>query len=372
MNWSMEEYVRLAAPHLHPELVSPGELARITEIARLLPPVSSMFECRLGTEMAQADFLLRFTPLDGSRRLLLDHLEPMARAGDRRHQPFWRALHGFCLAWMEPGSLLDREVEAIWLELDLFGAGGRLPAPCFFFDFADAAVARAEATEEILALLCPGPLPEPTRRAVARCLEALPPGGRLFSVGTMFNRGADAIRLCLSHVPAHGVVDYLGAVGWEGPRGELDALLAGLADDVDHVALAVDVGERVSSTVGVEFHIEGETARRKVRWGRFLDGLVAGGHCVPAKRDAVLAWLGHLHARSAPEAWPGNLRALSAALGPDVLSTFLRQLSHVKVVYAPGRPLEAKAYLEFMHTWLRFDPGKRAYVFSEALDHAAP
>lgn len=371
MNWSMEEYVRLAAPHLHPELVSPDEMARIVEIARLLPPVSSIFECRLGTEAAQADFLLRFTPDDGSRQRLLDHVEPMALAGDRGHRHFWQALRDFCLAWMEPGSLLDHEIAAVWLELDLFGTQGRIPAPCFFFDFADHAEAREEATQAILSLLFSAPLPGSTRRSIARCLESLPPGGRLFSVGTMFNRGPDAIRLCLSHLPAHHLVPYLAAIGWEGPREELDSVLARLADDADHVALAVDVGERVFSTIGVEFHIEGETARRKVRWKRFLERLVAEGHCVPAKRDAVLAWLGHLHARSAPEAWPRNLRALSAMAGPDVLSTFLRQVSHVKVVYDAGRPLQAKAYLELMHRWLSFDPKKQAYVLSDTPDRAA-
>ncbi len=371
MNGSMEEYVGLAAPHLHPGLVAPGELARIVEIARLLPPVSTIFECRLGTEVAQADFLLRFTPHDGSRARLLEHVEGVARAGDPRHRAFWQALRGFCAAWMEPGSLLDREIEAVWLELDLFGSDDRLPAPCFFFDFAEGASERAEATWRILALLFPGPLPGPVRAGVARCLEALPPGGRLFSVGTMFNRGADAIRLCLSHLPAGRLVPYLAQIGWEGPGHELGPLVERLAGDADHVALAVDVGERVFPMVGVEFHIEGETARRRARWERFLRRLVDEGHCVPAKGDAVLAWPGHLHARSAAGAWPGNLRALAEAAGPDVLSTFLRQVSHVKVVYEAGRPLQAKAYLEFLHRWLRFDARRQAYVLAEALEPAA-
>ena len=370
MNWSMEEYVNLAAPHLHPALVSAEERARILEIARLLPPVSSIFECRLGTEVAQADFLLRFTPPDGSRGQLIEYLDQVESAGEGRHQPFWQALRTFCGAWTEPGALLDREIMAVWLELDLFGTRDRIPAPCFFFDFAEAAEAREEAAHAILSLLFAAPLPEATHRSVARCLEALPPGGKLFSVGAMFNRGPHAVRLCLSHIPPHQLVPYLAAIGWDGPRGELESVVARLADGVDHVALAVDVGERVFSTVGVEFHIEGETARRKVRWGRFLDALVEDGSCVPAKRDAVLGWLGQMHSRSAPDAWPRNLREAAAQAGPDVLSTFIRQLSHVKVVYVPGEPLQAKAYLEFLHRWLRFDPARRAYVLSEVVDHA--
>lgn len=366
MNGSMEEYVRLASPHLGTALVSPDELERIQGIARLLPPVSSIFECRLGTEVAQADFLLRFTPHDGSRPLLLDCLDTVTRAGQRSHEPYWEALRRFCHAWMRPGSRLDREIMAVWLELDLFGTSDRIPAPCFFFDFADDATEREETTREILSILYPAPLPEATRRSVARCLESLPAGGQLFSVGTMFNRGAEALRLCLSHIPPRGLAPYLGAIGWEGQLAELDARVARLAEDVDHVALAVDVGERVFSPVGVEFHIEGETARRKVRWGHFLDALVTDGDCVPAKREAVLAWLGHQHARAEAHAWPRHLLELAEEAGPDALSTFLRQVSHVKVVFDPGRPLNAKVYLEFLHRWLRFDPAKRAYVLTEA------
>lgn len=371
MNGAMESYVKLAAGHLSPELVAPEEMERITGIARLLPPASFIFECRLGTDVAQADFLLRFTPVDGSRQALMEHLEPLARAGDPRHQPYWRALHDFCRAWSVAGSLLDREIIAVWLELDLFGTQDRLPAPCFFFDFADGAREHEEVTASILSLLFPGPLTESTRRNVARCLESLTPGGQLFSVGTMFNRGPDAIRLCLAEMPAAALTPYLARIGWEGPAEELNALIAGLAGDADHLALAVDVGERIFSPVGVEFHIEGETAGRRVRWGRFLDTLAAAGECVPAKRDGVLAWLGHMHARTAPERWPANLRALSEAAGPEMLSTFLRQVSHVKVVYDAGRPPQAKAYLEFMHRWLRYDAEKKAYVLGDAPELAA-
>ncbi|HZI02816.1 MAG TPA: hypothetical protein VEZ71_02275, partial [Archangium sp.] len=68
---ALNEYLRLAEPHLSPRLISPTALADIERIARLLPPVSaSGFECRLGREEAQADFGVRFLATDGSRAVL--------------------------------------------------------------------------------------------------------------------------------------------------------------------------------------------------------------------------------------------------------------------------------------------------------------
>ena len=41
------------------------------------------------------------------------------------------------------------------------------------------------------------------------------------------------------------------------------------------------------------------------------------------------------------------------AQGPDTLSLFMRYLNHVKVVFQPGAPLEAKAYPGLKHLWGR-------------------
>jgi hypothetical protein len=49
--------------------------------------------------------------------------------------------------------------------------------------------------------------------------------------------------------------------------------------------------------------------------------------------------------------WPAALRQASQLLGGRSLSTFVRSLHHVKIVYRPGEPLEAKAYLAGNHHW---------------------
>jgi len=58
------------------------------------------------------------------------------------------------------------------------------------------------------------------------------------------------------------------------------------------------------------------------------------------------------HERLTPEIWPRDLLALSGFLGGRVHSVFARWLHHVKIVYQPGLPLQAKAYLAVYHMWL--------------------
>ena len=82
------------------------------------------------------------------------------------------------------------------------------------------------------------------------------------------------------------------------------------------------------------------------------DRLVDMGACLPAKRDALLAWPGGFHERANPEAWPEDLRARARSAGESVVSMFMRWLYHIKLVHVPDRPIEAKAYLAVRQAWI--------------------
>ena len=60
-----------------------------------------------------------------------------------------------------------------------------------------------------------------------------------------------------------------------------------------------------------------------------------------------------VHERVNRDIWPRDLRAASALMGGRFQSVFVRWLHHVKVVYRPGQPLEAKAYLAVKHYWFQ-------------------
>lgn len=368
MAHALDEYLRLAEPHLSPRLISPAALADLGQIARLLPPVSaSGFECRLGQEEAVADLGVRFLDADGSRAIL-------AGRGDTDFclppslftHPVWERLRRFGARWDEPGTLLREELGDVFLEFDVVGAPPQVPLPSFFIEYDRRAHRRLEALEESLALLWGEPLPPAVRARVVACLEALPPGGQLSAVGAMFSRRTGGVRLCLHGLEPHTLPGYLAGIGWPGALAELEAMLALVAGRVERLALSLDVGAAVQPRVGVECHLaeslhEADTAR----WTLLLDSLVEHGLCLPAKREALLDWLGHTHLRSRPESLPGNLRALRARLGPEPLPVFLRRINHLKLVLQPGQPPEAKAYLALLQRWLGHDKQRKRYVLGD-------
>ena len=365
---ALNEYLRLAEPHLSPRLISPTALADIERIARLLPPVSaSGFECRLGREEAQADFGVRFLATDGSRAVLAGRADTGATLPSSLFtHPVWERLRHFGARWDTPGTLLREEIGDVFLEFDVEGTPPPVPIPSFFIEYGRQAWHRLEALEESLALLWGEPLAPAVRQQVVACLAALPSTGYISAVGAMFSRRFDGVRLCLQGLGPGTLPGYLARVGWPGDTAEVEALLAPVAGRVERLALSLDVGSAVLPKLGLECHLaESLHEADSERWASLLDVLVKQGLCLPAKREALVDWLGHTHLRSRPEALPGNLRALSASLGPQALPVFLRRINHLKLVLQPGAPPEAKAYLVLLQRWLGHDGRRQRYVFGD-------
>jgi hypothetical protein len=331
----LAEIVEAAAPHLPEALVSKSNHAAIAAAVGRLPSLVSRgggFECRLGASSRGADFY--FSP--SRERDRPEGLSPALLESD-----VWRRLRTFWEAWSSPGSAIHTRVaDDLWLELDVEGPE-RVPVPLVFFAPAkDAASPPADvarwAMEDALPILGGEAVPDRVKSAVQSCLAALPEGARIGYVGSLRARGASAVRLCISDFPAAEIPSYLGRVG--GP--DVPAL-ADFADVLPRVTLDIDVEEAVAPAVGVEYDFFSEVPRggRVPRYATLLERAVAVSACLPEKRDAVLAWPGVAPHRFSAGSWEqsgGGIR----------LSTVLvRRLSHVKLSCAPGRPLEAKAYL---------------------------
>jgi hypothetical protein len=121
---------------------------------------------------------------------------------------------------------------------------------------------------------------------------------------------------------------------------------------VDLVSLNIDVGETVGRKIGFECYFDGNRQpRREPRWNTFLDSLVRSGLCTADKREALLAYPGYADEDADGVPWPTALRRASQLLGRRSLSTLVRSPHHIKIVYRPGEPLEAKAYLAGNHHW---------------------
>jgi hypothetical protein len=97
----------------------------------------------------------------------------------------------------------------------------------------------------------------------------------------------------------------------------------------------LDVDRHLLPIVSIEYLLRrASQLRGEITEAAFLDGLVEGGFCSPAKRDALLTWPGLSMHTMRHELWRSRVT---------------RRVNHVKLSYSDGEPPEVKAYLSASH-----------------------
>ena len=366
---SFEEYLRPVAASVPPALISPSAFSDINCVARVLPATLAynpfIFECRLGQKAPRADFSVLAKASYG--RDSLAGLHPTSTLPARlMTDPIWRRVGDFAVRWADPSSPLYRTVYNVWLEFDVVdGVAPAIPIPSVFFGLQPSGQEGARGVayepnvdgyittiETVIGLLSGSDLAPRVLETLSDCFRALSSVEHVFQVGLMLSRGAEAVRLCITLRSVERTVEYLAKVGWPCSEADVLGVLEPIARLVDRVYLDIDVGETVHRKIGLECYFDGnKQPKTEPRWGVFLDSLVRDGLCTADKRDALLAYPGYVDENTEGIPWPRVLRRASHLLGGRSLSTFIRSLHHVKVVYQPGEGLEAKAYLAVIHHW---------------------
>ena len=354
---SLGDTLRALAPYVPGELVAADSLRRIaTTVDRLPLAVTGFFgfECPLGENSAKADFECRITRLHGGHAVLAGHSAAHVLPPAWREHPVWDRVGRFCQLWAEPSSPFHANVRDLWFEFDVGHARSpEVPLPSVFFGPPPAldAAAYGWMLESAIPLLRGSPLPPPIERTLRDCLDALPAEASVRHVGLMLARPTDAVRLVVKDLPFDSLAGFLDRVGWPGASDAAHAALSPAARlGPSPRMLSLDIGARIGPRFGLECFLSAgaETSSRRAS---FFDYLVADGLCVPAKRDALLAWEEWAHEPDRAAASPEHLAPLSELVGLPVRGVFVPGLSHVKVSYQPDRPLEAKAYVAIYLAW---------------------
>jgi hypothetical protein len=350
-------------PRILGSLISPEGLSNIRRIAALLPGAITDFfgfECQLGVSEPIADFLVCCRASHGAPNVLSGQIPDRDLPALLVNHPVWQRIRSFSTEWSNPESAVADRIHNIWLEFDVDGVAASMPVPSVFIgpenlQSAHPAVDNSQMpercawlTDSALPLLLGGELQPALRGQIARCLNLLPPGACMFQVGLMLSRTSSITRLCVRGVSKKQILEYLQVLDYDTSSGQLHALLELLGPLVERIDLDLDVSDRVLPKIGLECYLPADTSAIH----QFLNHLVSSGLSIPAKAEALESWRGVAHERSTPEIWPRDLLALSGFLGGRAHSVFARWLHHVKIVYQPGLPLQAKAYLAVQHLWL--------------------
>jgi hypothetical protein len=348
---TLADSLELVLPHLSPALAGPGDLARLRRAGQSLPAsLPGGFEFRLGTGTSQVDLLQRVPREANYPARLQSHIDAAALA----QQPAWERVRDFCAAWSSPASPLFSGLTYIWLEFDLDSdEAASAPNPSIFAGLDTELPPEPDGLRVLhntLAALA-GPVAAPLWASVERCVRACPENVIVSHLGVMLARPPAGVRLNIARLARAQLPEYLQQVGWTGPLDEAERLADWAYDNAEWVTLCLDVSDSVYPKFGLECSFDPKHADQVARWVGLLDACVALGVCTDSQRAGLLSWPGLIDPASAAQPWPRHLMLQSLAAPADQFIFIRRRISHIKLVYQPGRPLEAKGYLGFETVW---------------------
>jgi hypothetical protein len=343
---TLADLLEYILPGVQPALIPPWHHRALREAAALFPAALAryhMLECRLGSEQPATDFPFCITQAErdalagpGAFSLLDPAILDL---------PLWQNIRRFIAAWADPESEIYQKILMLWFEFDLDEAlassTSPLAAPGFFFGSREfptdpSAVEDAWFFETALPLFIGGP-PHPDQESVLRrILACLPRGAHLFQMGGFLARPSPLLRVCLTGIDPEEMLPYLRAVGYPSDLAGLEKVIAGLAP-LCRIYLNLDVSTQIGEKIGLECQLfDDSLILMSEKEARLLALLEQWGVCAPAQQSALIDYPGI-------ERW---IVAGAEGDGAKPWTVLARDVSHWKVVFQPGKPLEAKAYLQ--------------------------
>ncbi|NEZ55283.1 hypothetical protein [Adonisia turfae] len=359
------ESIDLLLPQLSAALLEPNQVPGLKILASQMAPIlRGGFECRLGDNSPQVDIQQCVISGNDEPALLKKYLAEPSLAIN----PLWNHIQTFLHHWSDPDSSLHDSIPEIWLEFDSDVSNPRLLPSLFFAlptHLSDPSQSFVQASQVLNSLL--GSTWVPWQDSLKRCFTACPEGIFVSHIGVMLSRSVEALRVNVKRLQPELLVPYLQRIKWLGQTDEIESLMTKLATQMDRITVCLDVGQQVYPKLGFEC-IFLKQPQDEPGWANFLDTLVDQGCCTPAKRQAFLQWPGQTTPMTIPTHWPGELIKASLLRPQNCFTSLSRRVSHIKVVYHPHSPLEAKGYLWFAHEWLSPPSASKPSSISVSMD----
>jgi len=323
-------------------------------VSPFTPNITSFFgfESRLCSPDARADFLFAVSSQGGEREALLHFLHNEHEAHQFLQHKEWQSIQDFVTTWANPASELYTKVLGLWLEFDTADASQDAPIPCVFIHTIPLRISSREEERTYdwvfhtaLPLLLGHPLSSHLHQRLLEALRKLPEGASVMDIGFMLSRATTGARLVFRHLQPSHIIPYLESLGWSDTNDELNFIIKELQQQVTRLVLHITITEEgVDPKIGLECSFSPDRYHLETQWASFFDYLIRKGVCCPEKKTNVLNFLGVSQDHHSN---PFNLSSYKiAVLVPSETSAnaLVRYISHVKLVYKPGRSLEAKVY----------------------------
>ncbi|MBU2510106.1 hypothetical protein KJ966_02170 [bacterium] len=263
----------------------------------------------------------------------------------------WQNILHFCKQWSVPGSVLEKSINTVFFEFDVGDSIADIPVPAVFLQLNDS-MYRVNPDQqesnfkklirpdcdwvfEFLSLLKNRTITSATKDSAWRCFASLPPGTIIDHAAIMLSRTPDVMRLNVAHLSEELLYDYLEKIGLGHRILDIQPRLSTYCGFIDHMVLALDVGEEIYPRIGIELRMPKiglELATQK-NWYPFLDYLVKENLCTKEKRDGLVSWSGR-----------------SRDIYDPVLYKYMiyRHINFFKAVFEPDQPPRLKAYFSLV------------------------
>ncbi|HUT00730.1 MAG TPA: hypothetical protein VMY59_10470 [Candidatus Thermoplasmatota archaeon] len=349
------QYLSSVESYISEELVSPQNYTEIKKLASYFNErITSFFgfETRLNNCDGQSDYLFAVSSLREEREKLAGLFTHGKLPQSFRSKKEWQNIEKFVTTWTDPHSILYNNIRGLWFEFDIVGDRSQVPIPCVFLHTVPLSINNSESTQECtwlthfaLPLLIGQPLSQNVERNTMEAIQRLPEAVTVFQVGVMLSRATAGVRLVLNKIKPAQIIPYLKTLGWSENDDRLSSLIKELEHYVTSIVLHINIGEKgVDPKIGLECSFYPHLYNFETKWSVFLNYLVKNGLCRPEKKNALL----HLPGAEREDMTDDfNLKSYvtnTRLLDNDFSSALVRYISHIKLVYMPDHPIEAKVY----------------------------
>jgi len=347
------DYLRLIESHIPEELISSQCFEEIKNLAgNFSGNLTSFFgfESRLNKSDARSDYLFAISARKGEREALVDLIE-----SDNftifRNRPEWQQVAKFAMAWADPHSILHEKVLGLWFEFDSFDFSSEIPIPNIFLQTTPLRIDTPKdiskctwITRDAFPLMTGQHLSKKMEQRILRCIQKLPKEASCIHIGVMLSRAKEGVRLVLNRIRPNQIIPYLESIGWSNDSDELSSLLKELENYVTRIVLHINIGEQIDPKIGLECSFYPDRYNLEEGWSKFFEYLAEKGLCNQEKKSALLHYSG-VEQEYINEEFNMNSYMIATKIPNDVFShALVRYISHVKIIYQPNHPLEAKAY----------------------------
>jgi len=363
---SLGDYLKVVKPHLSKVFADDRVLKDIEFLARFIPgSVSNSlgFECRLDGKLEKKSdraCSVGVSCKDSNRKALVKLLHSDLFSQNLSDRRKWKKVIELAGRWADVNSTIYDKSLGFWFEFDLPLVERRIPLPGIFFGPLRISSIELLKTssydwflEDVVFKLLGRKKSSNLVRNITRCIGLLPPQSSVFQAGFMSSRDVHGVRLVIKDLPRDDIVSYLQSVGWKGDFKELKLQVNELGRIADRIILSFDVcNEGIGHDIGLECSFRLNRFHLENRWKGLLDYLVKKDMCVEEKMRSLLKFLGMDNEIKSKERWPKNLLIASEQLDKRFISTIVRFIGHIKIVYGKEGFKKTKAYFGIKHFWI--------------------